>query len=1127
MSVKIITGSIGAGKTRYCVDEMSEIHSANPDRRCVMIVPSHYSHETERMLINRFGGTGLNNIECTSFEKLARELLPSSLKRLASPGKHVLICRAISLALKEAENEPDKFDRRLIRAVGKRGFIDVAASLISELHRYNVTPETVLDYSQKVENPLLAQKLSLLSLIAENYETLLSDTDYTDCDDDLSRLAAVIGDNFSSRDSIWIDKFDELLPQQLEVVQALITSGADISITFNTCRNSDDTYYGTKNAITDIKNFTDAQMIQLDGEMSHINAPDLKFLFESWFERDVYTGKCENIELFASRDAYTETEHVAGKILDLVREWGYRFYDIGILCPTQNGYSHIIEAVFDEYEIPYYTDERIAISEYPIAMQILALFDIIEHNWDYNSMFEYLRAGFVYTKTRAENGKTKFLRLNPDDIDTLENYVLRYGIEYKNAWCRSWLTNNRGIIDTAFEKEADNTVASQKLDDLRSRVIAPILSYSEAAKNAKTVSDYCRALFAFLEDINLYQGLKNELLSMAINNATADAQRFGQIWNLILDVLDQVNTALGDENATHEEFAQYIKAAMEQCQIRTVPSGIDRVFIGSADMNRAIPTPVVFVMGAVSGTFPQISTSEGFLSNADRASLLENNLRLAPTTVKKAEKQYNTVYKLLSAATDKLYISYPSMTSDGASNLPSQMVTDIKDKFRDLRVLDDIMKTDEDILHISSPKATLHKFLINPSDHTLWSHVDAWFTEHNEWRNRLFTVKKAKRQFTHRKIELNADIAEELYSGKIRYSATRLNAYANCPFSHFMQYGLRAREREEYDIKPTDTGTYAHEIIRRFCTKIDEDKNLSWNSIDDEKCTGIVSEIVADTLDKINSSELRDKEMTADILSRMGETVTEAAKTVCRSINCGEFEIDSYEKDVLAQLTDNIEIGGIIDRLDVCRLPDRNEYRIIDYKTGHKDFSVSDIYHGLDMQPVIYALAMRMLDDKATVSGMYYSMVHNGFAAIDVTSKESTAQTQLRKNTAYNGVTFVGDDKNSPIPQDEINRIESELSRADGALFFTGKSDEFGYSKSVKSRPEGEWLMERVRNNIISADKDIRGGNIAIAPLTHASKSACTYCVYSQVCKFDENIKRERCITESDSDIWNKLEEDA
>ncbi len=1125
MSVKIITGSIGSGKTRYCTDEMEKLHKLNPNKRCIMIVPSHYSHETERMLITRFGGTGLNNIECTSFEKLSRELLPKVLRPLGTSGKHVLICRAITLTLSELDT--NNFDSRLVRAIGKNGFVDVCASLISEMHRYNVTCDDLKEQSVTTENPVLRQKLEILSCILKNYENLLCEREYTDTDDDLSRLSAVIGNSFEKNDYIWIDNFDELLPQQLEVVYALIDSGADITITFTTHKNSENTYYGTKKAIKDVSEYTNVSFVNLENSMSHIKSPDLKFLFGTWFDRTVYDGDCKNAEIYEARDAYTETEHVASKILDLVRESKYRFCDIGIISPQKDSYSHILETVFDEYSIPYYSDESIAISEYPIATQLLSLFDITEYNWDYQSMFSYLRAGFIFIKSRSQNGKTVYKRLNPDDIDLLENYVLKYGIRYKSAWSRSWLNLNHGIIDTAFGNEPETCSVSEKTDQLRELVIAPILRYTEKTAQAKTVSDYCRALFEFLEDINLYQGLKSELLSLAMNSATADSQRFGQIWNLILDVLDQVNSALGDESVTHSEFANYIKTAMTQCRIRTVPSGIDRVFVGTQDMNRAIPTPVVFVMGAVSGTYPHISTSEGFFSNADRETLAQKNLRLAPTTVKRAEKERNTVYKLLSAVTDKLYISYPSMTADGASTLPSQMVSDISHKLKGIKKYDGILSACDDMMYISSPKATLHKFLINPNNNPLWTHVDAWFSEHDEWKNKLFTVRKAKKQFGCRKIELREDIANELFSGKIRYSATRLNSYANCPFSHFLQYGLRAKERDEYEIKPTDTGTYAHEIISRFCKTVDNDPELDWKTLKDEKCVEIVSGIVSDTIDKINSSELRDKEMTADILSRMGDTVTEAAKTVCRSIRCGEFDTDSYEKEITVSLTDNIELGGTIDRLDICRLPDRNDYRIIDYKTGYKEFSVADIYHGLDMQPVIYALAMRMLDDKATVSGMYYSMVHNNFPTIDLTSKESTAMTALKKNTAYNGLTFVGDDKNTPVPDDEINRIESELSRSEGSLFFPGKADKFGYSKYVRTRSEGEWLIEKVRENILNADKDIRGGNIAMQPLTKGQKHACTYCAYADVCNFDGDTKAERTILEKDSEIWEFAEEES
>lgn len=1090
-----------------------------------MLVPSHYSHETERMLINEFGGTGLNNIECTTFEKMSGELVKTALPKIAASGKRVLILRAIKQCLCEFYKKPETFNSRLLTAVGRQGFVEVAVSFISELCRYNVTYDELINQAEAADNELTKQKLTVMAEIFEKYQSLLSNARYLDSEDDLARLANAIRSGFDRNKSIWIDKFDELLPQQLDVLKALIDTGIDITITFSTCPDFDDTYYATKNAISEISSYTKVKRVHLNGEMAHnVNAPDLHFLLSTWFDRSVYENNTENAEVFIARDAYTEIEHTACKILDLVRENGYRFKNIGIVCANVEQYSHIIEAVFDEYEIPYYSDEKISIAEYPIAMQILSLFDIIERGWDYQSVFAYLRSGFVYTKTKTKNGKVKYTRISPDELDILENYVLKYGIKYKSSWCRSWLEENKSILDTAFEKEAvEKPSTPEMLENLRQKVTGPILAYSEAVSCARTVTDYCKALYEFLENINLYQGLKSELLSMAINNATADAQRFGQIWNLCLDVLDQVNTALGDEEVSHEEFCEYIRSAMQECQIRTVPSGIDRVFIGGSDMNRAINTKVVFIIGAVSGTFPSISTVEGFLSNAEREMLAKNNLHLAPTTLKKAEKQRNTVYKLIAAVEEKLFISYPSMTSEGASCTPSQTVTDIIRKLKNIRIIDDVISDDDSTLYISTPKATLHKRFISPTDHPLWVHVDRWFDEHDVWKNRLFTVNKAKSNYLRRRISLNPEIAGSLFDGRIRYSATRLNSYAQCPFSHYLKYGLRAKEREEYEMNAADTGTYAHEIIRRFCETVDGDSELDWKTLDEQKCEEIVSGLVSDTLDRINDSAINDKEFSSHILARMGKTVAKAANAVCKSIQCGHFKTDAYEKEISVSITDDIEVGGIIDRLDVCKHDGVNEYRIIDYKTGRKTFEVRDIYHGLDMQPVIYALAMRMIDKDAVISGMYYSLVHNKFASIEATSRESTAMNKLRKNTAFEGITFVGSDSKNEIPQAELDRIESEISRKTDTLFF---KEDVKYGKNIKTRQDGEILMEMVRDKIVKSDREIRGGNIEISPLASSQMHSCNYCAYSSVCKFDEKLKTERLITETDAQVWEFLEEE-
>ena len=1128
MPVKIVTGNIGAGKTAYCVDEMRKKHEAQPERKCIMLVPSYYSHETEKMLIEEFGGTGLNNIEVTSFEKMARELLSGTENRLSAPGKQALICRAVEQCLSELEKRKDEFDAKLISAVSKQGFLEVAQSLISEMHRYVVTGCEIRERAEQTEKGILKQKLEITAMISDNYDKLLAATEYIDSDEDLLRLAETAGESVNENTSIWMDKFDELLPQQMQVLMALIDGGADITITFNTCDNDEDTYYGTRAAIAAITGYSNAVTVHLDGGMGHLkNAPDLKFLFSNWFDRARYGGAVENAEIFEGRDAYTEIEHIACRILDFVREDKYRFRDISVICGRPDSYSHIIEAIFDEYDIPYYSDESLSIAEHPIAMQILSLFDVIENNWSYGAVFEYLRAGFVYTAIKSKNGIKRYRRVPSDKIDTLENYVLKYGIRGRSMWCRSWAEGQKNAVEEALgsgEKKTKDVDA--ETDVLRETLMAPVFAYCDAVKEADTVTDYCCALYRFLEDINLYNGLKAELLAMAMNRATADAQRFGQIWNLVLDVLDQVNTALGQYRVTHEEFCGYIRAAMTQCRIRTVPSGVDRVFIGSVEKNQSVNPKIIFMAGAVSGTFPTETAVEGFLSNADREYLADNNINLAPVTAKRNSKLYNSVYKVLSAVTDRLCISYPVQTPDGKGCRAARTVIDICDKLPGIRVYNDIIVTPEEErrMFISSPKATLHKLLIHPKPHPLWTHVNEWFNEHGEWRNKLFTVSRARHNYTDRVISLSPQFSHALYRGQIMYSATRLNCYAECPFRYFLQYGLNAKEREEWELNAADTGSYAHEIIRRFCEYIDNDEGLDWSNADDDTCDEIVDGIVKDTLERINSADIKDKERTADIFRRMGKTVKEAAKTVRRSIASGDFSIAAYEKRINTSVTDKVGVTGIIDRLDVCSHDGVNEYRIIDYKTGKQEFKVSEVYNRYYMQPVIYAMAMRMLDDEAMISGMYYSRVRNDYAHIESKSRDSTALTHLKKNTELSGVTFVDTDAHGDIKQESLNRVESEAARMNGSLFF-GKKTELG--KNIQDRETGERLIELVRSNVISMDEEIRNGNIGISPLVVDSRhNACTYCAYSSACKFDEGFSQKRPIKEKDSEIWKLLKGD-
>ncbi len=1127
MPVEMIIGQIGSGKTERCIQGMRKIRETFPEHKCVMLVPSHYSHETEKLLTEEFGGTGLNNIEAVSFEKIASRLMKGTERYLSVPGKQALVCRAVKMCLAELEKRAGDFDSRIVASVRKPGFLDIASSLISELRRYIISADMLKEKIKDMEDGALRQKLEIAVLIAENYDELMSGTEYIDSDDDLLRAASAIGELYDKNTHIWIDKFEEFLPQQAEVMRALIDLGLDIKITFDICPEYADTYYGTLNAIERIKEYApETKITRLEGGLRYLDGkPDLQFLFSSWFDRSVYREKVRNIELYAARDAYNEIEHIARRIIDLVREEKYRFRDIAVICGDRDGCSHIIKAVFDEYDIPYYSDETVSIADHPIAMQVLSLFDIIENNWDYSSMFEYLRAGFVYTKT-TQNGKPVYRRIPNSDIDSLENYVLKYGIRGRNRWSRPWDHGHKNIIDAALsEDEAQKRAEDEAAERIRAIVAGPILDYCDAAKEAKTVNEHCRALYGFLESIDLYGGLKAEILGLAVNRAEAEAQRFGQIWNLILDVLDQLNTALGEAEVSADEFREYLRAAMTKCEIRTIPSGVDRVFIGSIEKNQSANVKVLFVEGAVTGTFPSDSSVEGFLSNADREYLESEDIKLAPTTAKRTEKQYSRVYKAFCAVTDRLCVSYMVQTPEGKSCRASQTVLDIRSKLKKLEMRSDTDAGNDEMMYISAPKVTLHNMLIRHKMHPLWEHVDKWFYEHGEWRGRISDIKRTKDSFAEREISLSPKLAERLYEDKVFYSPTRLNAYAQCPFKYFMQYGLRARPREEWELTASDTGTYAHELIKRLCEKVEGDPSLGWENVTDEQCGAIIDDAVKESSERLLNSDIPGKEKTASILRRTGAAAKEAAKAVRRSITAGSFKTEAYEMRFETELSDKVGIKGVIDRLDVCRHDGVKEYRIVDYKTGKKDFKLAEIYHGLSMQPVIYAVAMCMADESAELSGTYYSMVRNDFYKAKESNKLDTIKRGLKENTKLSGATFVDVDENGDIDESSLARIEAP-DRREG-LFFKAKKGVVSIGGNLRRRETGKKLMEFTVKKIIDEDAEIRSGNICISPRQNGGAgSVCDYCDFAAACKFDEPLRSTRDIPEKDEDIWKLLEED-
>ena len=1145
MGVKIIYGAIGSGKSRRCLDEIERIHAENPSARCIMLVPDHYSYEAEKQAVERFGGIGLNNIEVLTLRRMAiNTLTVSELNHLTEAGRQMLIYKAVSESCDELQNE-DGADMRLIGAMRRRGFLDIASSLISEMKRYLVKPSELGERADMAsDNKTLQNKLTAFSRVYEKYTDYVAKSGFSDSEEDLSLLAEHIerDGGYDENTYVWVDRFDFYLPQQLRVIEALLKCGVHMTVTTCYPANGSDSekelYARMEKSYTAIKRLQ--RLYGSEGEtdagkgLSYLkDKPDLYMLLSRFNEDFEYDSVPKNIAVFQSRDNYGEIERIAARITDMVRGGGYRYRDMALMCGDENEYIHLIEAVFAEYEIPYFTDRKIILSDHPIALQILSLFDVLSEDWSYESVFRYLRSGFIYRKT--EKGAVP---LNQDEIDTLENFVLRCGIRGGKRWLgeEPWLKEN-GIMEAAFGDEAD--AASERIDELRREIAAPIQKFAQAVKGKNTALKFATALFEYLEDINLYAGLRYEIYKFRESGMLNEAEQFTKIWNLILDVLNQVTVALGEDKITAEEFAEYISVGLGKCEIRIIPSGIDQVYVGSAERISRSRVKVMFLVGAHNGTFPAVIKTEGFFSDRDRNTLSEDmGITIAPDTKLKTGEQYFKVYRALCAVCDKLYISYSIQNREGREQNAAHMLIEIARKFPKMRITDNLtQKPSEDFVYISSPKATLHRLMVNYSDryegrkNPLWDIVMDWYKNNDDWRQSAELISRAD-YYSRRGVLLDGDVAALLYDGKIKYSASRINTFAACPFEYFLKYGLGAKKRNEWEVTPADMGSYAHRVINDFCVEVEkgtatnDEKIAAWRALTEEKRGEIIDRIVDETCQNMLSSPVRDKERTASIFRRMGKTIASAAALVQKSLSRGSYAENGMEKEFDTDLSDTVALKGIVDRVDTCETNGEKYMRIVDYKTGKTVFDIVNIYNGYDMQMVIYALAMHAEFQKnggAEVSGIYYTGVKSEYRELKTTVTEKNIREVKDRELILDGVTFASEDEEKRAHM--MEQLENGFTEKRESTYTNVYKNDADEIMSVRSNDEITGLMEFVKEQVTDIDARTRSGDISITPLdTNGRGGVCTYCDYASVCRFDEKHKvmRER---KGDADeIWEIMQ---
>lgn len=1130
MSLRFIYGRAGSGKSRYCVQSIKKRLEEGEKAPLILIVPEQFSFQAEKSVVEEVKGTGIINVEVTSFNRLAykifNEVGGATHKFIDSSGKLMLIFNIMN----EIKDELSVFST----AANQQGFVNTVSDVITELKRYDITPEELRNALNLIDDELLKDKIIDISKIFEKFEEKLHNKmEYIDSEDELSLLYKKLDESESFKDAeIWIDEFSSFTTQQYNIIEKLLKKVKRVNITL--CMDyymeidSTDFFAPIKKTrdkilkIANDENFDIDNPVILKGcELDRFkDNKEIRFLESNYYKYPYtkYKEKTKDIKIIRALNQYSEIEKIAAEIVEMARSNNIRFRDIAVISRDLDAYEKIVKTIFDEYEIPYFIDKKKGIDDNPLIVLITSAIDIFNKNWSYEAVFRYLKTGLI--------------NIPMEDIDILENYVMAYGIRGRNKW------------SSEFEYGSEESL--KKINSIRVQVTEPLMNFYSKINGKRNAEEICTALFNFLCDIGANITIETWIDKFKDEGNQELAKEYSQIWNMVIELLDQIVEVFGNENIELKEFVKILSLGFGEHKMGLIPPSLDQVLVSDVQRVRTHEVKLLYIVGVNDGIFPAVEKDEGILSDADRDRLKKIGIEIAESTKAKTFEEQYLVYRTLTTTGKFLRISYPIADFEGKALRPSIIVSRIRTLFPNVDVESDAidMENEEENLELISREiptfnklvSILRKDKNNIKVRPFWSDVYNWYSnEENGWRERLKTIFSAA-AYTNTVENISEEKAKKIFGDKVYLSVSRLERYVSCPFAYYVQYGLKAKERKTFALTPPDLGTFMHNVIDEFSTVVDKNL-LKWYEIDEDWCKKTISEIVDKKSEEVSGGIFNSSPRYRYFTERLKRVLVKTILIIIEHLKRSGFQPIGHEigfgsgngyPPIEIELSNGqkVRLIGRIDRVDKLELDGKEYFRIIDYKSGYKDFSLSDVYYGLQLQLLTYLDAILSneeinYDKPALPGGVLYLRVDDPIIKGSRSLSDEEIEKEIMKALKMKGILLA-----DPNVVKEMDRqiegssliIPARINK-DGSL---GKS-------STVTEEQFKMLREHVRRKLAEACETMLKGHIKITPIKSKNMDTCKYCLYSAICQFDNSFEGNghRVIQEkSDDEIWAELEKE-
>lgn len=1085
--IRFIYGDHGNKKTQHILkmiekDTQNGIHT-------FLIVPDQEALQYERLTLSKLPASCQLELEILGFSRLynrvCREYGDICYSYATKPIKYLLMWKT----LRELRSQLDTLSVDTKKDIALE---DILISSVNEL-KINGIKATDLETaaeSIKAHAPDLSKKMSDISAIYEHFDLLMSEK-YSDSADDLSRLRDKLDKHsFFRNANVYIDSFTSFTPIQHQILDRIFKSAKNVTITVPVSKKALSEIDAKSIAASERRMLRSATEICepeteiiSDGQSSSQSA--IQYLTQNIWNIGNGTDSAPpeikgSIVLEACDTPYSEAEAVSAHIRALLAE-GARCRDIVIIARNADSYRGIIDQSLKKSNIPFYFAESYDVYSTAAVKFIISALRIKLYNWQKSDVITLIKTGLC--------------NVNITDANLFEEYVNTWNIRGSQFVDGPWTMSADGF-SRPTERGAEILAAANRV---RESIVPALEKFFITLEASSSVDGMCRAIYEFTRDLALEEKLAELARKHADRGDLKAAQETARLYGIIINSLADVGTALEGEKATTEELISILKSVFDKTAINTIPTSIDEVTIGSANMLRTSDTKYAFVIGLCEGKFPAKIKDEGIFSESDKTIMSEHNIIFDSNSESRSSDELMYVKRSFGAPGERLYVFTHKAEINGSACFKSLAFTRIEALFN--ITAHNYSESDFDYLCPAPRNAAMSLRSIHVSEiekknalrHALEPYISG-IKVHSA------TSIKTAECFT------SENILEQP-NKKNTFSATSFETYVKCPFNYFCHYSLKLRENATSSFEMNNIGTFVHEVLEHVIKQLVR-RNKTEEPPTEQEIMELTDTTVKNYLNSVCPSNLLISKRLSHLYARLQKLSMLLARNIIKEFSDSDFYPAAFEiylngrdgapSPLVFTLKSGatVSISGIVDRVDLYQKDSTVYVRIVDYKTGTKEFDISDLQKGLNTQMLLYL----------------YTICRNGKAFIAHETDENVSE------IIPAGIVYLSSNVKALTPnnyqstEETQEQIENGLSRSglllDDADILTAMSNSndpklIMSQKKKKVRAtidEFNGIYNDLENIIIKISENLEKGVISAKPINTVN-SPCEYCTSKPICR--------------------------